>query len=246
MAESVEHLRQPAPAGDAGELRRVERVERDVDPAHAAGDELGGVAAELAAVGGERELLERAGREVARHRVEEGQDALAHQGLAAGDAQLPHAEADEGVAEPVELLERQELRLGQELHVLGHAVDAAEVAAVGHRDAQIGQPPSERIDQARCFGGAGSARTGRGGEDGQGVDGRTAHGFLGGLSPLERDAPSRRQRSRPAFPSTGGGPVSRTTLSACPPAVVSGEGGADSVGHIYCTLFVLDSAGTCS
>jgi DUF971 family protein len=44
---------------------------------------------------------------------------------------------DEGGAQPVELLERQHFPLGQEGHVLGHAVDAAEVAAVGHRYAQI-------------------------------------------------------------------------------------------------------------
>ena len=87
---------------------------------------------------------------MARHRPEEGHDALAHQRLAAGDPQLAHAERDEGRAEPVELLERQQLGLGQELHVLGHAVDAAEVAAIGHRHAQIADRPRERIDQLRC------------------------------------------------------------------------------------------------
>ena len=54
---------------------------------------------------------------------------------------------DEGAAEPVELLERQQVLLRQERHVLRHAVDAAEVAAVRHRDAQIGDRPPERIDQ---------------------------------------------------------------------------------------------------
>ena len=92
--------------------------------------------------------LQRAGREVARHGAEEGHDALADQRLAAGDAQLLDAEADEGRAEPVELLERQQLGLGQELHVLGHAVDAAEVAAVGDRHAQVGDRARERVDQA--------------------------------------------------------------------------------------------------
>ena len=42
---------------------------------------------------------------------------------------------------------RQQLGLGQEGHVLRHAVDAAEVAAVGHRDAQIGDGAPKRIDQ---------------------------------------------------------------------------------------------------
>ena len=63
-----------------------------------------------------------------------------------------HPEADEGRAEAVELLERQELGLGQELHVLGHAVDAAEVAAVRHRDPQIGDRARERVDQTWLLG----------------------------------------------------------------------------------------------
>ena len=54
---------------------------------------------------------------------------------------------DEGRAEPVEFLERQHVLLRQERHVLRHAIDAAEVAAVGHRDAQIGDRPAERVDQ---------------------------------------------------------------------------------------------------
>ena len=61
---------------------------------------------------------------------------------------------DEGGAEAVELLERQEVALGQEGHVLGHAVDAAEVAAVGHRDAQIGDRAAERVDERRARRGA--------------------------------------------------------------------------------------------
>ena len=165
--DAVHHLGEAAPAGDLRELRGVERVERDVDPPDAAVGELGREAAELAAVGGQRQLLERAGLEVARHGAEEGHDALAHQRLAAGDPELLDAEADEGRAEPVELLERQQLGLGQELHVLGHAVDAAEVAAVGHRDAQVGDRARERVDQAwharssRTFSPRSDSRAGR-------------------------------------------------------------------------------------
>jgi hypothetical protein len=35
--DAGQHLRQAAPAGDLGELRLVERVERDIDPAHPRG-----------------------------------------------------------------------------------------------------------------------------------------------------------------------------------------------------------------
>ena len=76
-------------------------------------------------------------------------DAAPDQGLATGQAQLAHALADEGAAQPVELFQRQQLLLGQEGHLLGHAVDAAEIAAIRHGDAQIGDRPAERVDQ-RC------------------------------------------------------------------------------------------------
>jgi hypothetical protein len=64
--------------------------------------------------------------------------------LAAGQAQLAHAQADEHGGGPGDLLEAQQRGVGQEVvlvieHLLGHAVAAAEVAAVGHRDAQVAQ-----------------------------------------------------------------------------------------------------------
>ena len=43
---------------------------------------------------------------------------------------------------------RQELIVAVE-HVLGHAVDAAEVAAVGDRHAQVAQRSSEAVEEAR-------------------------------------------------------------------------------------------------
>jgi hypothetical protein len=64
--------------------------------------------------------------------------------LAAGQAQLAHAQADEHGGGPGDLLEAQQRGMGQEVvlvieHLLGHAVAAAEVAAVGDRDAQVAQ-----------------------------------------------------------------------------------------------------------
>ena len=89
--------------------------------------------------------------EMARQRAEQRHDPAPHQRLAAGQPQLAHALGDEGAAQPVELLERQQVGLRQERHVLRHAVDAAEIAAVGHRDAQIGDRAPERIDQRRTL-----------------------------------------------------------------------------------------------
>ena len=102
---------------------------------------------ELAAVGRQRQLVERAGLEVTAERAEQPHDVLAHQRLTAGDAQLADAAAHERRAQPVEFFERQKVLLRQERHVLGHAVDAAEVAAVRHRYAQILDAAAEGIDQ---------------------------------------------------------------------------------------------------
>src|SRR5262249_50084756 len=66
--------------------------------------------------------------------------------LATGKPKLVHALPDEGATEPVQLLEREHIRLGQEAHVLGHAVHAAEVAAIGYRDAQVSDGTAKRID----------------------------------------------------------------------------------------------------
>src|SRR5262249_62427853 len=66
-------------------------------------------------------------------------------------AEFLDAVGDEGAAKPVELLEREQVALGQERHVLGHAVDAAEIAAVRDRDAQVGDAAPERVDQRRLY-----------------------------------------------------------------------------------------------
>ena len=80
-------------------------------------------------------------------RLEQAHDVAPDERLAAGDADFSHALFDEGGGQPVELFQRQQILLRQEMHVLRHAIDAAEVAAVGHRDAEIGDRPAERIDQ---------------------------------------------------------------------------------------------------
>ena len=79
-------------------------------------------------------------------------DTLAQQRLAAGQADLAHAQLDEHTREPADLLEAQERAVRQEAvrlaeHFLGHAVAASEVAAVGHRDAQIAQGAPVTVGQ---------------------------------------------------------------------------------------------------
>ena len=84
---------------------------------------------------------------MARERGDERYDAAPHQRLAAREAELAHALGDEHAAEPVELFKAQKIDLWQERHVLRHAIDAAEIAAVRHRHAQIRDRAREGVDQ---------------------------------------------------------------------------------------------------
>jgi hypothetical protein len=70
------------------------------------------------------------------------------QGLAPGQAQAARAQIDEGAAQAVQFLDGEDLGLGQELLVLGHAVGAAQVAAVGDGEAQITDAPLVRIEES--------------------------------------------------------------------------------------------------
>ena len=136
-----------APAGHLAKLLRVERIERDVDALDAAIDELMRKAGELGAVGGQGDLVERACGKMPGKPVEQRHHIAPDQRFAAGDADLSRAQANEGRAQPIELLERQHVALRQEIHVLGHAVDAAIIAAVGDRHAHIGNRAAEGVDE---------------------------------------------------------------------------------------------------
>ena len=86
-----------------------------------------------------------------RERGDEVLEIAAEERLAARDPQLAHAEVDEDARDALDLLEREELAPRQEAvlvaeHLLRHAVDAAEVAAVGDRDAQVADRAAEGVD----------------------------------------------------------------------------------------------------
>jgi len=82
-----------------------------------------------------------------RQRIDERHDAASHQGLTAGEAKFTHAAGNKGRAQAVELFQSEDFRLGEKRHVLRHAIDTAEVAAVRHRDAEIRNGAPERIDE---------------------------------------------------------------------------------------------------
>jgi hypothetical protein len=97
--------------------------------------------------------VQRAEDQMSRQGSKQGHHAMAHQRLAAGDAQLSGSAGDKGGAQAVELLEREQIPARQKLHVFGHAIDAAQIAAVGHRHAQIGDGAAEGVDERRRLGG---------------------------------------------------------------------------------------------
>ena len=83
-------------------------------------------------------------------------------------AQLLHAQPHEGRCDAVQLFEGEHLRLRQEGHVFGHAVDAAEIAAVCHRYPKVADCAGKGIDQGRVHG-PGRQDAGRVADD-RGVD----------------------------------------------------------------------------
>ena len=95
-------------------------------------------------VGGQRGLRARLqGRRTA-HDVDQP---AAHQRLAAGEPHLAHAQPLHGDGDQPDHLVVAELRLQREPveALLGHAVGAAQVAAVGQADAQVGGYPAEGV-----------------------------------------------------------------------------------------------------
>src|SRR5690606_7460432 len=93
---------------------------------------------------------------------DEAVEVLAQQRLATGEPDLLDAVRHEDRRDPGDLLEAQQGRLRQERivapeHCLRHAIGAAEVAAVGDRDAQVVQATTETVGEA-TFGRTGIRR----------------------------------------------------------------------------------------
>jgi hypothetical protein len=83
---------------------------------------------------------------------DESLEIATQQRLAARDAQLARAECDERPGDTCDLLEGQQLAAVEEavvapVHLLRHAVGAAEIAAVGDRDAQVAQRTAESVER---------------------------------------------------------------------------------------------------
>jgi hypothetical protein len=140
------HVDHPAAPRDLGEFLLVQRIERDIEPLDPSLGQSTRMAPELAAIGGDSQLFESVA-EVAADGLHQFHDVAPDQGLAAGQPHLLHPAPDEGRDDGVDLLKAQHVLFGQERHVLGHAVGAAEIAAIGHRQAEIRDRPTVAVDE---------------------------------------------------------------------------------------------------
>ena len=132
--DAGEHPVELVALGERDEALAAQRVERDVDPAQPGRGEVVRELGQPHAVGRHREVdAER------REQLDEHGHVGPHERLAAGEADRLEAEPlDAHPGDPGDLLVGQQLLARQPVHPLGgHAVGAAEVAAVGDRDPQI-------------------------------------------------------------------------------------------------------------
>src|SRR5690606_41781442 len=111
------------------EARIVEGVERDVDSPDTGAGEAPGMTSELAAVGGEGQLVEPA-PDIGSQPFNQFHDVAPNQRFTAGQSELSRTAGNEGAGDLVDFLKAQHLRSGKKLHVLGHAIDTTEVAAI--------------------------------------------------------------------------------------------------------------------
>ena len=79
--------------------------------------------------------------------LEQAYDPLAHQRFTTGDADLAHPARHERRAQAIHFLDREHIGMLEEPHVGRHAIGAAQIAAVGDRQSQIGHLPAEAVNE---------------------------------------------------------------------------------------------------
>jgi hypothetical protein len=141
------------------EDRVVERVQADGDALQARVGQGPRLLDQQRAIGGQREVERFAvGASQLGQHAHQHLEVAPQQRLAAGQADLLDAVRGEHARQAGDLLEAEQRALRQEgvvavEHLLGHAIAAAEVAAVGDRDAQVAQRPAQGVGQ-QAVGGA--------------------------------------------------------------------------------------------
>ena len=145
--DSRQGLIEAAAAGDPLERRIGEPVETDVDPVQPGFSQGVRLPGQEQAIGGQGDLGDAGNPLQVANQL--GQLAT-NQRLASGDSNPLDATFSGDAHEPGDFLERQNLAPWLEANMLvGHAIEAANIAAIGHADAQAGVWPPETVKQWR-------------------------------------------------------------------------------------------------
>ena len=141
--DAGKHIRERSQPGHGGKSVRPQGVHADIQPVHARFPQRGGQFRQQGTVGGEAQLLK--ARDGPQHAAQ-FHDAPAHQRLPAGEADLLHAAAYRRTGDLLQLFEGEDILMGLLGHSLGrHAVPAAVVAPIRHRQAQIVDLPPAAV-----------------------------------------------------------------------------------------------------
>lgn len=139
------HLVQVAGTGHGAKGVRPQGIQADVDAGDASAFQRQRQFFQTGAIGGQQQFVESGQRTDI---LDQRHDVAADQRLTAGQADAADPEAGEGTGHTVDLLQRQHLLAWQEGHLFGHAIDAAEIAAIGHGQAHIVNVASILVDQS--------------------------------------------------------------------------------------------------
>ncbi len=158
-AEPCQHLRQRVAPGDARELLAHERIEADVQTPQAGGGQRVDLALEEKPIGRDREVVEPV---VAQRRkpTDDLRQLAPHERLTPGQPHVAHPEPHEEANEALDLVDAEQLPRGEEGHLLRrHAVEAAELAGIGHAHPQRSQRPAEAVRERRIGQGEGASES---------------------------------------------------------------------------------------
>jgi len=142
--DASHHLIEGLGARDLLEFCAVERIEADVDAAKAGGDEAVATLGEKMAVGGHREILDAESFQSRDEILYAGAD----ERLSTGHAYLADAHADQDADDALVFVPVEKLADGHVIVRIGRAaIDAAEIAAVGDRNAKVGDLAAEFVGE---------------------------------------------------------------------------------------------------
>ena len=149
--QAGQHASQALPPCDPLEGIFSQRVETDVEPMQARPTQVGGLLRQQQAVGRERHLLDARNGDELPHQFG---DLAPYERLTPRDPDRTDAEPGRHAGHPHDLLVAEQFLPWLEGHVERHAVGAAEIAAVGDADPQVGVDAAEAVDEHGAWLGA--------------------------------------------------------------------------------------------